>query len=256
MLSLGLTHIGRRATLVASAVAIVSAVACSDDATAPRPAATSIPTSGPQAMILPARSLVTVRIKTVWGTLLTDKANVKFFAAGDSGVIMDNSAADKDLTVGVITVALPWSSTFKACLVTDTKNYGIDVTKPYCNTVTGNVSTVEAGSLVMHEFPIGGVYVQDMAGNPITGGTFTFTAPPSDGFTTTVADGGGNDLSPGVNGNIVFKGNRPGLYTWCETVAPTGYYLTSPNCGTISMYWDLGTGIVVHHQKKLIVVPF
>ena len=103
---------------------------------------------------------------------------------------------------------------------------------------------------MIREFPIAGFYMQDMLGNNITGGKITLTAPPSDGFTARATDGGANDLSPGVNGNIVFKANRPGTYTWCEVAPPTGYGLTSPSCGTIELYWDMGTGMVLHHAKS------
>ena len=250
MLSSSFALIRRRVTLIAGAFAIASVVACSDDTTAPRPATFSVPTTGAQPTIYPLRTIVSVHIRSIWGTLLPEKAAVKFFAANDSGVIWDNSASDKDSTVGSIKVSLPWSATFKACLVYDTKNYAIDVTKPYCNSAPGNASAVDLASLVMRQFPIAGAYMQDMNGNPITGGKITFTAPPSDGFTETVMDGGGNDLSPAVDGNIVVKGNRPGTYTWCEIVPPTGYNLASPSCGTVDLYWDSGTGFTIKHQKS------
>jgi hypothetical protein len=256
MLPFGLTHIVRRAAVVAGAVAIVSAVACSDDTTAPVPAAASIPTTGAQGMILPARSLVTVRVKNVWGQLITDKAALKFLAAGDSVVIWDNSSADKDMTVGVVTVSLPWSATFKACLYTDTQNYAIDAFSSYCNTVAGNATTVNAGSLLMHQFPILGFTLRDQYQNQLVGATVSVIAPPSDGFSRTVADGGAGDLSVGVNGNITIKGNRPGTYSWCETVAPAGYNLASPTCGTVYVGWDMGVGTQLTHQTKFVIVLF
>jgi hypothetical protein len=255
MLSLGLSNIGRRAAVVAGAVAIVSAVACSDDTTAPQPAAAK-ETSGPQAMILPARSLVTVRIKKVNGALLPEKGAVMFYAAGDSGVVWDNSAADKDMTVGIITVALPWSATFKACLYTDTQNYAIEALQPHCNSATGNVSAVDLGSLVMHHFPIVVFIMQDMSFNQISGGSLTVTAPLNDGFSEIATDEGQNDLLVGTPGRIGVQGNRPGTYTWCEKVAPNGYLLTSPTCGTVNLAWDTGIGVEIKHQMKLVIRQF
>lgn len=250
MVSLRLTQLGSRLSVIAGAAALVSAVACSDSPTAPRPATASIPTSGAQPMILPLKSTVTVHVRTIWGTLLPETAAIKFFVGADSGVIWDNSANDQDPTVGSIKVSLLWSSSYKACLVYDTKNYAIDVTKPYCNSAAGGTSAVDLGSLVMRQFPIAGFYMQDISGNNITGGKITLTAPPSDGYTATATDGGANDLSLALDGKIVFKANRPGTYTWCEIAPPTGYSLTSPNCGTIDLYWDLGTATILHHAKS------
>ena len=57
MTSLGFSHIGRRAAVVASAVAIVSTTACSDEATAPRsaaaPAAANLGVAGSGAIVMP-----------------------------------------------------------------------------------------------------------------------------------------------------------------------------------------------------------
>jgi len=246
MLSLDFTRFGRRIALVTGAVAVASAVACSDDATAPRSSASALP-QGAQRSIASGNSLVVVKIRDIWGSILTEKTTVKFSSKNGSLVLPDNAAQDMVNATDIIGALLPVADTFTVCLMTDTKNYGIDVTKPYCNSVPGNVGTVLAGSLVMRHFPTVGAYMQDMNGNSITGGSVKFVAPPNDGFSATVMDGGGNDLSQAVDGKIVINGNRPGTYTWCETAPPTGYSLTSPTCGTVNLYWDLGTGFIIKH---------
>lgn len=255
MLSLSLSILGRRAAIVAGAVATISTVACSDGATAPRPPIAAIPPSGPQADIIPMKSLVTVKIQTIWGTLLPETALVKFFAANDSVVILDNSADDKNMTVGIVTVWQPPSNKYSACLVQDTKTYAVDASVYNCKSAPGGQKATDLGVLVMRRFPIVGAFQQDMNGNNIVGGKFIFTAPPSDGFTATAADGSANDLSAANDGKIVIRANRPGTYTWCELTPPTGFLLANPNCGTVNLGWDVDTGFIVKHQRIAIRLP-
>lgn len=242
MLSLRLTTLGRRAAIVGGAVAIASTVACSDDPTAPHRDAASIPTSGPQASITAVRrSLVTVRVENINGFLITETPAVKFFAVNDSVIVFDNTAADKDMTLGIITVPLPVSATHKACLVYDTKTYGIDVWKPYCNTAAGGTATVDLGALVMHKFPFVSFSMRDAANfSFLPGATITVTAA-SQGFSKTVKDGAANDLKPGNDGKIGLRGNRPGTYTMCVTVPPTAY-VALQTCRTTDLDWDMGVG--------------
>jgi hypothetical protein len=43
------------------------------------------------------------------------------------------------------------------------------------------------------------------------------------GASRTVSDDGAGDLDGTNNGTINFRGNGPGMYQYCEAVAPTGY---------------------------------
>jgi hypothetical protein len=102
-------------------------------------------------------------------------------------------------------------------------------------------------------------FSQDLAGANIPGGAVSVVAPPSDGCSATASRNGaiGGDLSAAGDGKIVLRANRPGTYSWCETAAPAGYYLTTPNCGTVNLSWNLSTGIILKHKKKIVVInPF
>jgi len=242
MLSLRLTHLGRRAAIVWGTVTIVSTVACSDNPTAPRRDAASFPTSGAQASITAVRrSLVTVRVENIYGALITETPSVKFFALNDSVIVVDNTAADKNATPGIIAVPLPISATHKACLVNDTKTYGIDVWKPYCNTAAGGTATVDLGALVMHEFPFMSFSMRDAASLSLLPGAKITVTAASQGFSRTVKDGAANDLNPGNDGKIGLRGNRPGTYTMCVTVPPTAY-VALQSCYNVNLDWDMGIG--------------
>jgi len=246
MLSLCLTNLGRRAAIVGAAVAIASTAACSDNPAAPRSDAASIPTSEAQASIIPVpRSLVTVRVENIHGALITELPAVKFFYnANDSVTVYDNTAPDKDMTLGIITVPLPVSATHKACLVTDTKTYGINVWESYCNTAAGGTATVDLGVLVMHKFPFMMFSMKEGANlSLLPGAKITVTAAPQ-GFSRTVKDGSTKDLKPGDDGRIGLYGNRPGTYTMCVIESPTAY-VPLQSCHNVNLTWDMGIGIDV-----------
>jgi uncharacterized surface anchored protein len=71
----------------------------------------------------------------------------------------------------------------------------------------------------------------------------------------TIADGDANDRWP-VAGAITLWVPAPGTYKWCETIAPLGYKLASPNCGTVDLVWDFGVAVDVVHKLKLSSTPF
>ena len=252
---ISIARVARRAATLGSVAAAATVVACSDSATAPQPAAVSIPSTA-DANIIPLRMLVTVKV-TLWnGTLFGyDKASVKFIANGDSGTVKDNSAFDKDTTTGIISALVPWSASVKVCLTDAPKDWSWSPNQA-CNTVPGGASKVNAGSLVIHNIPAIGLDMKNMAGNIIPGGKFEITGPPGSGYSQTITDGDANDRYAGVNGHIVLWVPAPGTYKWCEKVAPPGYLITLPECGLVTVVWDFGTLVEVKHGLKLNGLPF
>jgi hypothetical protein len=242
-----LARLARRASVLGGVVAAATVVACSDSATAPRPATVSVP-SGAEANIVVPKSLVTVKV-TIWnGNLFAyDKASVKFFANGDSGTVKDNSALDKDTTTGIISALIPMSPTVKVCLTDAPKDWSWDPNQA-CNTVPGGTTKVNAGSLIIHNIPAIGLYNQNMAGKTIAAGKFTITGPAGSGYSLTVTDNDANDrnLAPG---DIVVWVPAPGTYKWCEITPPPGYQMTSPQCGFVDLVWDFGVTVYPKHAK-------
>ncbi|HUQ41390.1 MAG TPA: hypothetical protein VM052_02700 [Candidatus Limnocylindrales bacterium] len=234
--------------------------ACSDSATAPQSQQGQHPSqvTAPSATILPYKTLVTVRITDIWGSLITDKAPITI---GDKAgpQIFDNSAADQNPTVGIISAFATRAPKLNVCLSNDTQHFAIDAMGNYCNEVAGNTSTVDAGSLVMHRFPKVQVLFQDMNGNQLAGAEIQIAANPvTDGFTTWAVDGGAYDYAGLLDGKISIQLNRPGTYSWCEATAPTkpaGFGLPVPKCGTFNAVWDLYTTLVIKHPAKVRVVP-
>jgi hypothetical protein len=252
MLSFRLSHVARAAMTGAATLAMAATMACSDDATAPE-RAVSLP-QNPQSMIVP-RTLVTLKLTDTGGNLLPEAASARFIAGPDTVTLWDNSFYDTNKTTGIISVSMRWTSSYKACLFGDSKNYGIDVNLlPTCNTVAGGASAVDAGSLKLRKFPIAAFSLQDMNGGVVTEAEVQLIADPvTDGYMTTVQDGDTEDRKPAIDGKLWIRGNRPGTYTWCETLAPAGYLKTSPSCGTVDLHWDVVTPVTLKHQKKIII---
>jgi len=242
-------HVG----VVAGTLIVASVVACTDDLTAPRGPAGAIPPAGAQAAIVLPRSLVTVRVE-FQGALLSEPAPIMFTVGNETAVVMDNTANDKNPTLGIITVSLPWSSSYKTCLYFDTPSYAIVPGWFSCSTVAGNAAVVDAGILRMRRFPLAAFSTRDVNWNPITEAEIQLDAD-ADGFFKTAEDGGPGELSPAIDGLIVIRGNRPGTYTWCETVPPPGYLKPSPSCGSIELKWDQTTSVVLQHAKKITIQP-
>lgn len=251
MLSLDLISSRRRAVM--AVIAGIAAAACSDAGTAPQSATVSpaLPTAGAQADIRVPRPLVTVRVKDSFGIYIIEKPFVKFVFGNDSIVIQDNTAADKDWNPGIITVPLPWAATYKACLYMDTKTFGIDTSLPLCNSAAGSTSTVDLGTLVMRHFPMVWFFMRDIDDLSLfPDATVKLTAPPGDGFSGFAKDGGSHDTDGMNDGDIYMRGNRPGLYTWCEVIPPKYHILPVPSCGTVDMKWDWVIYVDVLHGKK------
>ena len=257
MRSLPFTQIARavrRASVLGGVVAAAAVAACSDSATAPRPASVSVP-SGAEANVIMPKSLVTVKVTLYNGTLFAyDKASVEFFANGDSGTVKDNSAFDKDTTTGIISALVPMSPSVKVCLTDAPKDWSWAPNQA-CNTVFGGTMKVNAGSLIIHNIPAIGLYNENMAGNTIAGGQFTITGPPGSGYSLTVTDGDANDRN-GIAGRIVVWVPAPGTYKWCEKTPPPGYLMTSPQCGFVDLVWDFGITVYPKHALKLYSHPF
>jgi hypothetical protein len=205
-------------------------------------------------MIIRARSLVTVRVEYN-GQLLDESVKIRFIAGSDTGIVGDNTVNDKNPTQGIVTVSLPWVSSYTACLYFDTPTYAIVPGWWNCSTVAGNAATVDAGILRMRRFPLAAFPTRDVNWNTITGAAFTLDAD-TDGFFKTAEDGGAGELSPSLDGLVVIRGNRPGTYTWCETVPPPGYHKSSPSCGSIELEWDKTTTVLgLTHAKKITIQP-
>jgi hypothetical protein len=249
-----LHHFSRRHVgVVAGTLLVASVVACTDDLTAPRRAAGAIPPAGAQGAIVLPRSLVSVRVEFN-GQLLPESARIRFVVGNDTTVVQDNTMNDNNPTLGIIKVSLPWSSSYTACLHADTPFYAIVPGWWNCSTVAGNAAIVDAGILRMRKFPLAAFSTRDMNWNPVTEAEIQLDAD-ADGFVVTAEDGGPGEISSVVDGLIVIRGNRPGTYTWCETVPPTGYLKTSPSCGSIELKWDQNTSVVLQHAKKITIQP-
>ena len=254
MRSSDFTYIARRAAIVAGAVALVSAAACSDDTTAPQAPTAAISTTGTQeALYRVPQATVTVQVKTAAFYPIYEKPRVKFRAAGfDTVIVKDNDPADKNSALGVITVSLPKAVSYGGCLFEGTTTYGVDFTKSHCMTVWTSAATVDLGTLLMHEYPYLGLEMMDAGtGAFLPGAQAKLIAP--DGTAQIVSDGGIGDIKGLNDGMIDFRAKGPGKYTYCETVAPAGYWFTNPICKTIDLYWDMGIGTAVLHNKKNVV---
>ena len=250
-----LHHFSRRHVgVLAGTLIVVSAVACTDDVTSPHPSAGAIPPAGAQGTIVRARSLVTVRVENTAGALIPETTPIRFIVGNDTGIVVDNSANDKNSTIGIITASLPWSSSYTACLLKDTPSYGIVPGWFVCSTAAGNAATVNAGILRMRKFPLAAFSMQDKNGNMLPGAEVQLDAD-ADGYFVAAEDGGPGEISSAVDGLIVVRGNRPGTYSWCETVPPAGYLKASPSCGSIELYWDQNTPVVLQHAKKITIQP-
>jgi len=52
-----------------------------------------------------------------------------------------------------------------------------------------------------------------------------------------------------VNGVILFKSAAgAGVHSWCETVAPVGYALARPSCGTLTAQYETDYAVVLKHK--------
>jgi hypothetical protein len=100
--------------------------------------------------------------------------------------------------------------------------------------------------------PVHTFYFKDWFGVPVKGakvhvkGGLWF-------FDFTFEDGGFGDAGA-PDGKIEFRGYAPGTYEWCEVAAPTGYKLTNPACGTLTLSWEGITSKTLYHMPKILMV--
>ena len=253
MLSIDFLSAARRTAVVAGAVALAGAAACSDDTTAPQTPKASVRPAGAQGFLNPVpQALLTLQVRNAVGGLILESPRVKFTAGGkDTVIVKDNDASDLNSTAGIIAVSLPKAASmyYGACLFEGTATYGIDFTKSYCKTVWTSASTIDMGTLTMHQYPnFGGEMVDAATSKLVRGGQMKLIAP--DGTWQLASDGGAGDIDGSANGIINFWAKKgPGTYTYCETIPPVGYALTNPVCKTINLFWDVGIGVSVLHSK-------
>lgn len=221
-----------RAISVAAVTLLGLTTACQDGPTAPAPASTK-EVSAPQATIYPVLgATMTVAIRDINGVVIPEKLGIKIFLGGsvtDTVSVFDNTAADKDVSIGRFKITVPWHSSYKVCATGLSANYGVDYYLDACKTITTNATSFDAGSVVAHRRPKFLLQLRDGFGNTLTGAAAQFTYAP--GQYSTFND----QFTPGV---IVAVLPQPGTYPYCETKAPTGYAFTNPQCSSITIGWD------------------
>jgi hypothetical protein len=241
----------RRAMSAAVAVLATMTTACSDAVTEPKPVVTVPAAASPNIILL---KTATLSIVDVAGNPLTERAVVKFWTSPtDSIVFVDNMQQDLDPTIGKVKVALVSSAGYKACSWGWTINYMAEQNPqvyPTCKTGVINGNTVDFGKVYMRRKPRIAFYTQSKNGSLIPGATIQMT-PPNGFIQYSVADGAASpiDYDNALNGVIQFKSSAgAGVHNWCETVAPVGYALTSPTCGTLDAKFEQEYAIVLKHK--------
>jgi hypothetical protein len=239
---------------MAAGVALLATMsaACSDAVTEPKPVV-NVPTAE-SPFIVPVSRTATVNIIDVWGNKITDKAVVRFWTSPtDSMHVLDNAPQDLDPTIGKVKVLLPISGSYKACVIGWTVYYMAEKNPqayPNCKTGVINGGTVDFGNLYMRRKPKVAFYTQTKNGTLLPGATVMVAMP--NGFpTVAIADGSASpvDYDGAVNGVIVFLSSAgAGVHSWCETVAPVGYALPSPSCGTLTAQFEGEYAIVLKHK--------
>jgi hypothetical protein len=242
-------------SLMAAGVAVLAttSAACSDAATEPKPVV-NVPAAA-SGIILPQLKYGTVNLIDVWGNNIPESAVVRFWTSPtDSVQVIDNSPQDQDPTIGKVKVALVSSSSYKACAWGWTVNYMAEKNPsvyPNCKTTVAIGGTVNFGNLYMRRKAKIAFYLQSKNGSALPGATVTMNFPNGFPQGVAVADGGQSplDYDGAVNGSIVFKSAAgEGVHSWCETVAPVGYALASPSCGTITAKFETDYAIVLKHK--------
>jgi hypothetical protein len=250
----GLTFSSTSRRVMAAGVALLAttSAACSDAVTEPRPVV-DVPAAA-SGIILPQLKYATVNIVDVWGSALTESAVVRFFTSPtDSLQVVDNSPQDLDPALGKVKVVLASSASYKACAWGWTINYMAEANPqvyPKCSTAVAVGGSVSFGNIHMRRKPRIAFYTQTKSGALLPGATVTVNLP--NGFPVlAVADGGQSplDYDGSVNGVIQLKSAAgAGVHSWCETVAPVGYALASPSCGTLTAQFEGQYAIVLKHK--------
>jgi hypothetical protein len=243
----------RRAMAAGVALLATMSAACSDTVTEPEPV--DIPAAASRIQIQPVLvKTATLNVIDVGGSLLTENAIVKFWTSPtDSVVLIDNAPQDLDPTVGKVKVLLVNSAAYKACSWGWTVNYMAEknpVTYPTCSNGVIRGNAVAFGSVYMRRKPRIAFYTQAKNGSVLSGASVKMT-PPNGFVPYTVADGGASplDYDNTVNGVIQFKSSAgAGVHSWCEVIAPVGYALANPSCGTLDAKFEGEYAIVLKHK--------
>jgi len=225
---------GRRVVAAGLVAMALSAVACSDESTAPA-APTARPMTATNDLSVgggPAPQLVTyisVHIIDVYNKNVTEKAMVRFrwSQPKDSLFVVDNSAKDLDPTVGVVKIAAPTAAGYDACVRGTTVHFAADTagaSYPTCNSKFWLSFNINLGNVYMRRKPQ--ITVDMLSTNPIApapGGAIQIF----DNYSTWKAqifDGQAGD-EPTVNdGKITFTVPKPSFYTMQYLKTPTGKY--------------------------------
>ena len=247
------SSIRRRLTAAGVAFAATMSAACSDAATEPKLVA-NVPTVA-SGIILPSLKTATVNLVDVWGNNIPEKAVVRIWTSPtDSVQLLDNAPQDQDPAIGKVKVTLVSSASYKACAWGWTESYMAEKNPsvyPNCRAGVINGGSVAFGNLYMRRKAKIAFYTQTKNGASLPGATVTMNFPNGFPQGVAVADGGASplDYDGAVNGAIVFKSAAgEGVHSWCETVAPVGYALASPSCGTITALFEQNYAIVLKHK--------
>ena len=247
------SSISRRLTAAGVAFAATMSAACSDAATEPKPVV-NVPTAASGA-ILPLLKTATVNIVDVSGNTIPERAVVKFWTSpNDSVQLIDNAPQDQDPAIGKVKVALVSTAFYKACAWGWTESYMAEKNPAvYANCSQGviNGGQVSFANLHMRRKAKIAFYTQSKNGTLLPGAAVNIAMP--NGFpSVTTTDGvqsPGWDYDGAVNGVIVFKSAAgEGVHSWCEVVAPVGYALASPNCGSLTAQFEGNYAIVLKHK--------
>ena len=253
MRGLTFSSTSRRAMAAGFALLVTTSAACSDAVTEPKPVV-NVPAAA-SGIILPQLKYALVNVVDVWGNPITENTAVRFFTSPtDSVQVIDNAPQDLDPTIGKLKVVLTSSASYKACAWGWTINYMHDASSqvyPRCSTAVAVGGTVHFGNVYMRRKPRIAFYTQAKNGTLLPGAAVTMTMP--NGFpSVTTTDGvqsPGWDYDGAANGVIQFKSAAgAGVHSWCETVAPVGYALASPSCGTLTAQFEGEYAIVLKHK--------
>jgi len=205
---------------------------------------------------------VAVRLKDINGNLIQEgMIPVEFLAltaAGDTvkrQVAYDNHLnpqynIDLNPLLGVMTIKMPMAAKQRVCLYNFSSLYAFEMYQPHCNEVTTNGAyKVDAGTLVMRKKPVHTFYLKDSFGFPVTGGKIHVKGPLWY-YDFSFEDGGFGDVGA-PDGKIEMRGEIAGTYEWCEVAPPTGYLLTKPACGTITLNWEGVTSQKLYHAQNI-----
>ena len=264
---LTISSLRRRSAVALGAAGLVVTAACSDDAVTAPESKVEVPTS--QSTIIPSITQeVTVRIKDIYGNLLPDIMTPTEWLAltATNDTVLRRIAYDNHLNPdyhvdlnplqGVVTLKMPYAYKQRVCLYNFTTYYAFDMYQPHCNEVVSNGALkIDAGTLVMRRKPEHTFTFKDWFGVTLTGGgaTLHITGGPFNNYDNTFVEGG--QMDPGAaDGKITFRPDFPGTYNWCETVPPTGFKLTQPTCGTLTLSWEGKTSQTLSHMPKILLL--